>query len=272
MDFGPTLKLLRVDAGLSLRALARRVGVSSAYLSRVESGRDPAPTPDRLEAIAAALQLPSEVLVELAHQTGPALADYLERVPHASAFFLEVARRELDAAQLARLRDVMDAEFPEASSNPAPAAGSLSALVGARIVLGLTCSEFSAVITAGSALLGGSDPRRTAELAQLIFDREAMSPTAIGNGVAVPHAVVPGARTAAALVTPAEPISYGNPGADPIALAFVLVSSEPGRPHLETLAHIARLASRGVATQLAAARTHAEAVAAIARIDATWPS
>ena len=56
MHFGAALRLLRVDAGVTLRALAERVGVSSAYLSRVENGHDAVPTPDRLADIAAALR------------------------------------------------------------------------------------------------------------------------------------------------------------------------------------------------------------------------
>jgi transcriptional regulator with XRE-family HTH domain len=43
MDFGATLRLLRLGSGLSLRDLARRLGVSSTYLSRVENGLDPVP-------------------------------------------------------------------------------------------------------------------------------------------------------------------------------------------------------------------------------------
>ena len=45
LNLGATLRLLRVEAGLSLRELAARVGVSTAYLSRVENGHDAAPTP-----------------------------------------------------------------------------------------------------------------------------------------------------------------------------------------------------------------------------------
>lgn len=45
MHLGATLRLLRTDAGLSLRDLARRIGVSSAYLSRVENGVDAPPRP-----------------------------------------------------------------------------------------------------------------------------------------------------------------------------------------------------------------------------------
>ena len=65
MHFGATLRLLRIEAGLGLRELAQRVGVSSAYLSRVENGHDAPPTPDRLATIARILGLSPSVLLEL---------------------------------------------------------------------------------------------------------------------------------------------------------------------------------------------------------------
>jgi PTS system nitrogen regulatory IIA component len=57
MHFGFTLRLMRTTAGFSLRELAARVGVSSAYLSRVEHGHDPIPTLDRLASIARCLRV-----------------------------------------------------------------------------------------------------------------------------------------------------------------------------------------------------------------------
>ena len=50
---GSTLRALRESAGVSLRELARRIGVSAGYLSQVESGQSGPPTPERLFQIAA---------------------------------------------------------------------------------------------------------------------------------------------------------------------------------------------------------------------------
>ena len=61
MHFGAALRLLRVDAGISLRGLAEEVGVSSAYLSRVENGHDAPPTADRLVALAEAIGIPASL-------------------------------------------------------------------------------------------------------------------------------------------------------------------------------------------------------------------
>ena len=112
MHLGATIRLLRVDAGLSLRDLARRIGVSSAYLSRVENGLDAAPTPERLAAIARELDVPPALLVDVTHRVSPFVAHYLEQVPGASMLFLELARRNLSGHQLARVREFLDSEFP----------------------------------------------------------------------------------------------------------------------------------------------------------------
>jgi PTS system nitrogen regulatory IIA component len=252
---------------MSLRSLARRVGVSGAYLSRVENGHDPAPTPHRLCAIADALELAPEMLVELAQQTAPALTAYIERVPAASAFFLEVARRDLDGAMLARLRDVMDHEFPPASELPGDVS-QLSSLIGPRMIHRLECAGIESVIAAGAARCVGETGSRADELARRIRDREEVSPTALGNGMIVPHAIVPGERSAAALVTLAEPLDYPTPDAAPIEVAIVLCSGAAGREHLELLAHVARLASLGVAGALRDAQTPAQAVAVLKRVEA----
>lgn len=217
--FGAALRMFRLETGLSLRALARRVGVSSAYLSRVETGRDPAPTPVRLEAIAAALQLPPDLLVELAHQTGPALSSYMERVPAASGFFLEVARRDLDADKIARLRELIDAEFP-ALELPSPP--SLSDLVGQRVVIRLACSGMKKVIDVGAERCVSSDRARARDIARRIRQRERECPTGLGNGFAVPHAIVPGAETSATLITLSQPVACDSPDGTPIEVASTL--------------------------------------------------
>src|SRR5512139_3614182 len=108
MHLGATIRLLRLDAGLSLRDLARRIGVSSAYLSRVENGLDAVPTPERLSAIARELDVPHTLLMDAAHRVSPFVAQYLEQVQGASMLFLELASRNLSGPQLARVRDFLD--------------------------------------------------------------------------------------------------------------------------------------------------------------------
>ncbi|WP_437639002.1 PTS sugar transporter subunit IIA [Sorangium sp. So ce854] len=271
-EFGAALRLLRVEAGLSLRALAHRIGVSSAYLSRVEHGHDAIPTPDRLTAIASALGLPPALLLELGRQVEPLVSRYLERVPAASALFAEIARRDLSGPQLARVKAFIDAEFPaSAPFGEAPARRLSALLTPERVVLQLSCAHIEDVIDVAASRLaapGGAPP--ASALAQEILRRERESPTALGNGVAVPHAIVPGACQAAVVATLAEPLAVPTPGGVPLRLVVVLVCGEAGRTHLELLAEVARFASRNAADALCAARDPAQLIELLAQIEAGW--
>ncbi len=263
MHFGTTLRLLRVDAGISLRGLAHRVGVSSTYLSRVENGVDPAPTPERLTAIADALDVSPTLLLDVAHQVGPVVTEYLERVPTANALFLDIARRDLGAQDIAKLRAYLDREFPDRSA--APPATSLHDLLAPERVLLRFRGDFAAIVTAAAArLVPGAAARTT--LAARIREREAESPTALGDGLAVPHAIVPGAAASAVLVTTADPLRHETPDGVPLRVIVVLVSGEGGHAHLERLAHVAQLASHGLIETLTKARTTHEALGVVATV------
>jgi len=260
--FGAALRMLRHEAGVGLRSLAKQVGVSSAYLSRVETGRDPPPTPERLEAIGAALDVPAAVLVDLAGRTGAALDGYVARVPAAGALFLDIARRDLDAQQIARLAAfVRDEQAP----STAPAVGLLELLRPARIRLHVPGRQLGDLIDAGARLCARDvDSVSAAQLAAQLHARESEASTALGKGVAVPHAVIEGARASAALLIPARSLRTNTPDAAPVRAVFVLVCGDREQ-HLQLLAAVARLASHNAATELAGARTARQARQILAR-------
>jgi len=254
MHLGATIRLLRVDAGLSLRDLARRIGVSSAYLSRVENGLDAVPTSERLAAIARELELPPTLLTDVAHRVSPFVAHYLEQVPGAGMLFLEMARRGLSGQQLARVREFLDAEFPVrgTAGHEAPVPALAPLLAPERMVLHLTCAALEdALDVAAGRLVGAcpgmSAPRLVAELKR----REVEASSMVGNGVVVPHAFVEHAPPVAAVVTLARPLKAETPDGLPLRLLVVLVGGERGRAHLVRLAHVAWLASHGLAERLA---------------------
>lgn len=251
MSFGATLRLLRLDAGISLRDLAARIGVSSAYLSRVEHGHDPAPTPDRLVAIARTLDIPAVTLLELARQTGAAVSGYMARVPAASALFLEIARRDLSASQIARLKAFLDQEFPQRSRRRSPV-GLSQMLPAEHVVVQMSGADIDDVIDVAVSRMTLGPRLRPQAVVSRILEREHEAPSTLGGGVAVPHAIVPAAPTTAVLVTLAEPLAMETPDGVPVELVVVLLSREGGRRHLEILAHIARLASLGMAEELSA--------------------
>jgi PTS system nitrogen regulatory IIA component len=264
--FGATLRMLRVDAGLGLGELAGRIGVSTAYLSRVEHGHDPVPTPDRVVAIARALNLPPIVLLEIAQGAGAALASYLERVPEASALFLELAARDLGAAEIARIRAYVDRTLPARTDVARPRLGDL--LTPARVVVRAMCADLEDIVTVASARLARDRPQARA-LARQLLDREEAAPSTMGAGVVAPHAIVPDEEARAALVIATRPVKAKTPDGDPIQVAVVLLEPAADRVHLERLAHLARLASRGLAETLAPARTADQALELLASLDVT---
>jgi PTS system nitrogen regulatory IIA component len=269
MHFGATLRLLRIDAGVSLRALAQQIGVSSAYLSRVENGHDQPPTPDRLIEIARALDLPPTLLIDLAQRVTPFVARYLEDVPAASYLFLEIARRRLTAAQLARVEAFIEAEFPVRGATR-PAVPPLCGLVGPeRVVLRLSCADVGDAIDVAAARLAGAAPGfSAARLAAEIHRREREGSTAVGHGFAVPHARVPGCEPAAALVTLARPLAAPTPDDVPLQLLLVLIGGGPAP--LELLARAVRLATRESVEALVAADSPAAVLTRLRHIEAAF--
>jgi len=271
MHFGAALRLLRMESGISLRALAQRVGVSGAYLSRVENGHDPAPTPDRLIAIAEIIGVPTAVLLDLAQQTGVAVSGYLQRVPAASSLFLDIAQRDLGSAQIARIKAFMDEEFPVRRGRAGPGPTRLrDLLTPSRVVLRLACSQLEDLIDVAVSRLpptSGTSPRQAAAL---IWAREQEAPSMLGGGFAVPHGLVPGATPAAVLVTLARPLPIDTPDGLPVAVALVVVWGDSGRRNLDVIARVARLAGSGITEELRAATTPARALSAIEKIEALW--
>ena len=64
--FGDFIKQKRIELGLSLRDMESRTGISNAYLSMIESGKRPAPHPNKLKEIAIVLGIDLVELMKIA--------------------------------------------------------------------------------------------------------------------------------------------------------------------------------------------------------------
>ena len=265
-QFGATLRMLRIEAGVGLSELAERIGVSAAYLSRVEHGHDPVPTPDRVIAIARALELPPIVLLEIAQGAGAALASYLERVPEASALFLEMAARELGASEIARIKAFVDRTLPARARGRVKPARLGELLAPQRVLVRVVCSDLEDLISIAATRLcrDGADARA---LVARLLEREDDGPSTLGAGIVAPHAIVADQPSGAVLVTLARPLAMRAPDGVAIRAGVVLVEPAADRRHLERLAHLARLASRGLADAVADARTPEQVLRQLAPLD-----
>ncbi len=99
---------------------------------------------------------------------------------------------------------------------------------------------------AGAAGKGGVD---WAELARTILEREALMPTVVGGGVAIPHAYVPGvapSRAYVALIPEGATAFEGPPVGGPLRfVALVLSAPDQPKAHLQALAALAAVTSQG---------------------------
>lgn len=140
------------------------------------------------------------------------------------------------------------------------------------VVTDLRANDVSETVHALVAHLGdcGVVPDGAA-VAEALLAREAVHTTAMGNGVAVPHATVPGLHAPLIMVA-VSPIGtpFGPVGLDPVRVFFVLLSPpERASLHIKLLARIARLVRHpGFLDRLHSARDPAAVLEAVERVDA----
>ncbi len=80
-SFGDTIRDLRVAQDLGLRETASKVGISPAYLSRIERGKERPPSPEVIKALAKTLAADPDVLYRLSSSTDPDVVDFLHDQP-----------------------------------------------------------------------------------------------------------------------------------------------------------------------------------------------
>ena len=104
-----------------------------------------------------------------------------------------------------------------------------------------------------------------------LAERESAHSTSLGNGVALPHATVPGIDRPMVVVAVApEGVPFGEDEEEPVRVFFVLLSpTAQAGTHIKLLARIVRLVRRpGFVGSLGEADSGEALVQAIARMDA----
>jgi nitrogen PTS system EIIA component len=84
---------------------------------------------------------------------------------------------------------------------------------------------------------------RAEQITKQLLEREKLGSTGLGEGVAIPHARVPGLRAAISLVVrPERSISFDAPDRKPVGeFILLLVPEHANQEHLQLLADAARL-------------------------------
>lgn len=80
-NFGATIRKLRQAQELGLRETAGKVGISPAYLSRIERDKERPPRPQIIRKLAQTLAADPDVLFRLSASTDPEIVSYLNERP-----------------------------------------------------------------------------------------------------------------------------------------------------------------------------------------------
>jgi len=118
-----------------------------------------------------------------------------------------------------------------------------------RRLLGDTKAE---ILASAATLLAKTLGLDAEVLADLLIDREKLMPTALNNGIAIPHArdfLLPSHQDVVAVAFPEKPINYGALDGKPVHTLFFLFASEDTN-HLHLLAKIAHFSSQKKAHRL----------------------
>jgi len=107
-EFGDKIRKLRVDGrNLGLREFAGKIGLSPTYLSKMERGMDPPPSPEKIMKMARELSCDENMLLALAKKLPPDFKEaftkskvYTKKVPE---FLRTATEANLTAADWDRL-------------------------------------------------------------------------------------------------------------------------------------------------------------------------
>ena len=100
--FGATVRREREKLEIGLREMAKKIGISPTYLSKVERDEFQPPAEDKVKAIAEILDLDVDELLALAGKVSSELTEIIRRHPREMASFLRAANG-LPAEEMARL-------------------------------------------------------------------------------------------------------------------------------------------------------------------------
>jgi PTS system nitrogen regulatory IIA component len=257
--FGPTIRLLRQAKGISLREMARQLGVSPAFLSQIEAGRQHKIPKARIVQVAEMLGVSEGYLLGTAKQMHPDLIRFLSETPEAAEFMTAAMKNGLSAEDFANLRELVE-ERKGKGGFRAPAIPStkrkkkssrstedLASYLDANLCLtNVGVQNKDRLFQRFVKLLVKRNKAVSAEeLLEKMEKRERQSPTSVGGGVAIPHAFVADLdKPVIGVLLLKRAIQYGPTREDRVKTVFFLVGKE-GKPehHLPLLARIARLCS-----------------------------
>lgn len=111
-QFGDMIRRRRMDLNISVRDLARKIGVSHVFLGEVERGTRPTIGEAHWNALSLALQIPLEQIREAARRSAAVKLDLRGVAPEQAvvleAFARRVANGSLSPERIAEIRRILE--------------------------------------------------------------------------------------------------------------------------------------------------------------------
>jgi mannitol/fructose-specific phosphotransferase system IIA component (Ntr-type)/transcriptional regulator with XRE-family HTH domain len=245
--------LLRQEKGFSLRELARQLGVSPAFLSQIEAGRQHKIPRARIVQVAEMLGVSEGYLLSTARQMHPELMKFMSETPEAAEFMLVAMRGGLSGEDFTQLREVIADKKRRAGVLKPVAASKKKAGVseGLESFLDVNMCQTGMQVQNKERLLQRLAKDAAHKVREISAEdvlrhlerREEQAPTSIGGGVGIPHAFMQGVdKPVVAAYTLQRPIPFGPTDADKVRTVFFLLGRQgQADHHLPVLARIARL-------------------------------
>jgi len=104
-------ELQKEQRTLSLREVARRIGVEPSYLSKVERGIEAPPSELKVRALAEVLHEDPDLLLALAGKVSDDLLEIIRKRPQLFGDLLRAAKDLPDQAVLRVVREIRDGEW-----------------------------------------------------------------------------------------------------------------------------------------------------------------
>lgn len=125
-NFGDTIRELRVAQSLRVWEVAGKIGISPAYLNRIERGKEDRPKPEIIKALAKELAADPDILLRLPSSAAEDVLNFLNDQPKVMEILKFIKEASLTPGQTIRLLEAAKAinnqsndHCPQASSFPA---------------------------------------------------------------------------------------------------------------------------------------------------------
>ena len=116
-NFGETLRELRAAQDLGLRETAVKVGISPAYLSRIERDKERPPSAEVIKELARVLAADPDVLFRLSSSTDPEITEFLHGQPELMALLRFLKEHHASDSEIQRLMKLANELIERRDSN-----------------------------------------------------------------------------------------------------------------------------------------------------------